>query len=154
MKWESESNFVVGTHSRPRIVHSRTLTSVADSRYILSRDLTSSILKMSNFISVSENMVRSFECAAGERDFLEGLVVQLLVASRGEPPPPCAVPPRMARLFEALKARAASTRGEKRGRKSSMTPTTANNELNRELGSADQTRFNALLSPLLYLSYA
>ena len=75
------------------------------------------------------------ECA-GERDFLEGLVVELL-ASWGETPPPLPgeVSHTMVELFEALKARAAAM-GEQSGPKStSQTTTTAHYELNRELGS-------------------
>ena len=85
---------------------------------------------------------------AGERDFLEGLVVELL-ASRGELPPQ--VPHNMAGLFEALKARAAAVAnrggGGGSGRTSlshghtTTTTTPANYELNRELGSFDQTQF-------------
>ena len=84
---------------------------------------------------------------AGERDFLEGLVVELL-ASRGEPPPQ--VPHNMAGLLEALKARAAAVAnrgGGGSGRTSlshghtTTTTTPANYELNRELGSFDQTQF-------------
>ena len=79
-------------------------------------------------------MATTCECA-GERDFLEGLVVEFL-ASRGEPPPG-AVPQDMIGLFEALKARAAS-----------QSTTTAHYELNRELGSVHQTPFNISCKPL------
>ena len=96
------------------------------------------------FISVFENMAMARNCeCAGERDFLEGLVVELL-ASRGEPPPG-AVPHTMVGLFESLKARAATMGGEQIGPKStSQTTTRAHFELNRELGSVDQRSVKTL----------
>ena len=84
-------------------------------------------------------MTMDCECAAaGEKNFLEGLVVELL-ASRGEPPPPLPVPQSMAGLFETLKARVTAAGGGgggggEGGRRSSP----QNYELNRELVSANK----------------
>ena len=84
---------------------------------------------------------RHCDCGAGEREFLEGLVVELMASRRGgagSPPAPH-VPQGMTGLFQALKTRARDSSGEEMGRivASSKTPSVGHDELNRELGSGD-----------------
>ena len=83
---------------------------------------------------------RHCDCGAGEREFLEGLVVELMASRRGVGSSPAPhVPQGMTGLFQALRTRAArDSSGEEMGRiVASKTPPVGHDELNRELGSGD-----------------
>ena len=81
---------------------------------------------------------RHCDCGAGERDFLEGLVVELMASRRGGVASPAPqVPQGMTGLFQALKTRARDSCGEEMGRMVASNTAGRHNELNRELGSGD-----------------
>ena len=82
---------------------------------------------------------RHCDCGAGEREFLEGLVVELMAYRRGVGPPPAPhVPQGMTGLFQALRTRAArDSSGEEMGRIVASKTPVGHEELNRELGSGD-----------------
>ena len=83
---------------------------------------------------------RHCDCGAGEREFLEGLVVELMASRRGGagPSPAPHVPQGMTGLFQALRTRAArDSSGEEVGRIVASKTPVGHDELNRELGSGD-----------------
>ena len=91
---------------------------------------------------------RHCDCGAGEREFLEGLVVELMASRRGAGSSPAPhVPQGMTGLFQALRTRAArDSSGEEMGRIVASETPVGHDELNRELGSV--ISFLATLSPL------
>ena len=84
---------------------------------------------------------RHCDCGAGEREFLEGLVVELMASRRrgvGSSPAAPHVPQGMTGLFQALRTRAArDSSGEEMGRIVASKTPVGHDELNRELGSGD-----------------
>ena len=81
---------------------------------------------------------RHCDCGAGEREFLEGLVVELMASRRGVGSPAPHVPQGMTGLFQALRTRAArDSSGEEMGRIVASKTPVGHEELNRELGSGD-----------------